>query len=125
MTKKQINLADRTDEELVIRFADLSRRHRALLMTGPIRKINETVMSNWEVGVELKQRGPDSLKKLGPLLDDPNVQVRLDAARVLLPVAYHDAKRALEQIANLGDYPATADARWTLARLAKEERDVQ
>jgi hypothetical protein len=59
---------------------------------------------------ELKHREGDQRHELLPLLDHPNVQVRLKAAITMLAVAPGLARAALESVRDSGILPQSADA---------------
>ena len=67
--------------------------------------------------IELKERPGDQRSALIPLLDHPNVQVRLNAAYSTLAVSPALAHKALGIIANENVYSQTADARGILDQL--------
>jgi hypothetical protein len=59
---------------------------------------------------ELRRREGDQRRALLPLLDHPNVQVRLKAAITMLAVAPELARAALESVRDSGILPQSADA---------------
>ncbi len=61
--------------------------------------------------------GQDQRHSITPLLDHPNVQVRINAAYTTLVVSPTEARRTLEVIAEENTYPQMADARLTLRKL--------
>jgi hypothetical protein len=66
---------------------------------------------------ELKMRHGDQRRELLSLYDHPNVQVRLNAAKVTLAVAPEPAREVLQAISDSLEYPQAGDAGMSLWNL--------
>lgn len=74
----------------------------------------------WEMKAikeELKRRPGDDRRELMSLYDHPNMQVRLAAARATLALSYAAARQVIQQVADSGKLPYSADAGMTLTNL--------
>jgi hypothetical protein len=67
---------------------------------------------------ELKRREPDAGLALTKLLDHPNFQVRLQAAKATLAVAPDAARKVIEAISESSRFPQAGDAGMWLEALA-------
>jgi hypothetical protein len=66
---------------------------------------------------ELKRREGDQRRALLPLLDHPNVQVRMMAAHAVLAISPALARKAFESVRASEIFPQAADAGMTLRAL--------
>ena len=96
--------------ELVERFAALSVAQYQAEIQGDIARQNKFIKQGWAVVDELKSRSGDQRSALLPLYDHPNVQVRLNAARLTLAVAPSVAREIIQAIADSRQYPQAGDA---------------
>jgi hypothetical protein len=74
------------------------------------KKYNRLYATMVDIRNELKRREGDQRRALLPLLDHPNVQVRLKAAITMLAVAPELARAALGSVRDSGILPQSADA---------------
>jgi hypothetical protein len=65
----------------------------------------------------LRERGCEARLALTELYGHPNLQVKLQAARVTLGVAPTEARQVIEAISKTGWMPQAADAKGTLRNL--------
>jgi hypothetical protein len=66
---------------------------------------------------ELKSRGPQARRSLLRLLNHENPQVRVQAAKLVYPVARDEARKCLQDLASDNLPVQTLNARMTLSRL--------
>ena len=97
-------------QELVERFLSVSLAQYDALYVVDTRKYNRLFTRMVDIRNELKHREGDQRRALLPLLDHPNIQVRLKAAITLLAVAPDLARKALERVRDSGILPQSADA---------------
>jgi len=97
-------------QELVERFLSVSLAQYDALYVVDTRKYNRLFTRMVDIRNELKRREADQRRALLPLLDHPNIQVRLKAAITLLAVAPDLARKALERVRDSGILPQSADA---------------
>jgi hypothetical protein len=69
------------------------------------------------ITAELKSRPGDQRSALVKLYDHPNVQVRLNAARLTLAVAPAAARQVVETIASSRKFPQAGDAGMCLSAI--------
>jgi hypothetical protein len=81
------------------------------------RKYNRLYATMVDIRNELKHREGDQRRALLPLLDHPNVQVRMMAADTLLAISPDLARKALESVRESKIYPQAMDAGMTLSAL--------
>jgi hypothetical protein len=106
-------------QELVGRFLSVSLAQYDALYVVDTTKYNRLYAMMVDIRNELKRRDGDQRRALLPLLDHPNVQVRLKAAITVLAVAPELARRALESIRDSGILPQSADAEGMLETIDK------
>ena len=70
-----------------------------------------------DIRSELRRREGDQRRALLPLLNHPNVQVRMMAAHTVLTISPVLARRAVESVLDSGIFPQAADASGTLRAL--------
>ena len=103
--------------ELVERFAANCVEQNKALLWGEIAKFNRLFDQMVAIENELKSRAGDQRRALLALFDHPNMQVRLQAAKVTLAVAPVAARTMLERIKGWGRQPQAGDAGMSLWNL--------
>jgi hypothetical protein len=83
-----------------------------------VRKHKKLFTDMFAVTHELKRREPDAGLALTKLLDHPNFQVRLQAAKATLAVAPDAARKVIEAISESSRFPQAGDAGMCLEALA-------
>ncbi|MGO9007601.1 MAG: DUF2019 domain-containing protein [Beijerinckiaceae bacterium] len=111
------NLREQTVDDLVDRFAEICVAQRRASLRDNIQKLIALTWEMKDVYDELKERGRDAHLALTKLYDHPNIQVRLQAARLTAEVAPASARQVLEAISRSGRMPQAADAREKLRNL--------
>ncbi len=96
--------------ELVDRFAAAGLGQFDAELHSDIPKQNKFVRQAMAIAAELKGRAGDQRSALLKLYDHPNVQVRLNAARMTLAIAPVTARELIHQIAGSKQYPQAGDA---------------
>jgi hypothetical protein len=96
--------------ELVERFAATALDQFKAELQSDIAKQNKCVRQEMAIAEELKNRPGDQRSALVRLYDHPNVQVRLNAARLTFAVAPVAAREVVQAIANSKEYPQAMDA---------------
>lgn len=95
-------------------LVELFRKHAAeqeqAMLYGNQAKVNELYWQLKAVREELKSREGDQRRALLQLYNDPSPQVRIKAIKATLAVAPEKARRALEELANSKEYPASGEA---------------
>lgn len=104
-------------EDLVGRFTVISEAQYEAELYGQIRKFNALMMDLKEVWEELQGRPGDQRIALLPLLEHPNYQVRLNAAKATLALAPAAARTTLEALYASGHLPQSGSAGMTLLLL--------
>jgi hypothetical protein len=102
---------------LVERFAESCLRQFKAELESSIPKQNRCVEEQMAIADELKTRAGDQRRALLKLYDHPNVQVRLNAARLSWALAPSAARDVVEKIAHSKQQPQAMDAGmclWTL-----------
>ena len=114
---KPIELSDMTTQDLVERFAQIVVAQDQALLAGEHSKFNHLFRQMMDVANELKGREGDQRRLLLQLFDFPNMQVRLQAAKLTLAVAPVEARRLLQTIADSNWMPQAGDAGMSLSNL--------
>lgn len=96
--------------ELVERFAALAVAQYQAELESDIAKQNTSIEQGWAIADELMARAGDQRSALMRLYDHPNVQVRLNAARLTLAVAPTAARQVVQAVADSRKYPQAGDA---------------
>ena len=96
--------------ELVERFAAIAVAEFQAELESDIAKQNKLIKQGWAIADELKSRSGDQRSALMRLYRHPNVQVRLNAAKLTLAVAPTAARDVIQTIADLKEYPQAMDA---------------
>lgn len=122
---KANKLTSLSDEELIRFFAAASLRvYKAKAdaeheSEEDNERISREIKAGWAIGDELKRRGDTARLKLMSLYDDPNVQVRLDAATATLALVPTKAREIIEAVASWQEFPQSGEAGmrlWALDR---------
>jgi len=108
MKRKKID--EMTSDELVERFMAISLEQDDALLGSEISRFNRLFDQKIAVVSELKARPGDQRELLLKLFAHPNAQVRLNAAKATLAVAYSAARAQLQVIADSREYPQAGDA---------------
>jgi hypothetical protein len=103
--------------ELVAQFVSIGLAQYDALYVVDVKKYNRLYRKMQDVRAELKRRDGDQRRALLPLLDHPNVQVRMMAAHAVLTISPVLARRAFESVRDSGIFPQAADASGTLRAL--------
>jgi hypothetical protein len=104
-------------QELVARFLSIGLAQYDAAYVVDTRKYNRLYAMMADIRKELKRREGDQRRALLPLLDHPNVQVRMMAADTLLAISPVLARKALESVREAKIYPQAMDAGMTLRAL--------
>jgi uncharacterized protein DUF2019 len=110
-------LKDLSLDQLLQRFVDLALDQDRALLEGDIPSLNALGEALHAMSIEMKSREGDQRRALLRLYDHPNIEVRLTAAKATLAVAPEMARRAIQAIAESGEYPQAAYARMALSSL--------
>ncbi len=113
----EIKLQDMTVDELVERFVAITLDQDRALLKDDLVKFNRLFKQMEAIKGELKVRAGDQRQALLRLFHHPNAQVRLKAAKAALAVAPEAARRALQAIADLREYPQAGEAGMSLGNL--------
>jgi hypothetical protein len=105
--------------ELVKRFVDIGIAQDTALLHDEIGKFNKLYDQKKAIEDELKSREGDQRQALVSLYRHPNMQVRLNAAKATLAVAYQEAFATLQAIAKSGWHPQAGDAGMSLTHLER------
>jgi hypothetical protein len=105
--------------ELVERFAEIGIAQDKALLHDEIGEFNKLYDQKEAIEEELKSRDGDQRRALLPLYRHANMQVRLNAAKATLAVAYQEAFATLQAIAESGWHPQAGDAGMSLTHLER------
>jgi hypothetical protein len=97
-------------QELVARFLSIELAQYDAAYVIDTRKYNRLYANMQDVRNELRKREGDQRRALLPLLDHPNVQVRMMAANTLLAISPDLARKALESVRDSEIFPQAMDA---------------
>lgn len=103
--------------DLVALFAKVTVGQDEALLGNQIAKFNRLFGVMTEIADELKSRDGDQRSALLSLFEYPNIQVRLQAAKLTLAVAPVNAREQLEAIASSKWFPQAGDAGMCLSFL--------
>jgi hypothetical protein len=110
--------ADRASvQELVARFVSIGLAQYDALYVVDTKRFNRLYRDMEDVRNELKRKEGDQRRALLPLLNHPNLQVRMKAANSVLAISPHLARKALESVRDSGVFPQAADASGMLSAL--------
>jgi hypothetical protein len=114
---KQSDLAKMSSMDLVKRFAQIVVAQDVALLGGERSKFNRLFQQMMDVTNELKVREGDQRRLLMELYNYPNMQVRVQAAKLTLAVAPVAARQQIEAIAETHWMPQAGDAGMSLSNL--------
>jgi hypothetical protein len=114
---KQVQLSAMSSANLVERFAEIVVAQDQALLGGETTKFNRLFGQMMDVANELKGREGDQRRLLLELFTFPNMQVRVQAAKLTLAVAPLEARKQLEAIAETHWMPQAGDAGMSLSFL--------
>jgi hypothetical protein len=103
--------------ELVARFLSIGLAQYDAAYVVDTTKYNRLFAKMQTIENELKRREGDQRHALLPLLDHPNVQVRMMAAHAVLAISPALARKAFESVRESGIFPQAMDAGMTLRAL--------
>lgn len=104
-------------DELVERFATVCVEQDKALLWDEHAQFNRLFLQMRQIEQELKSRAGDQRKALLKLYDHPNMQTRLQAAKLTLAVAPEAGRRMLRMIADSRHQPQAGDAGMSLWNL--------
>jgi hypothetical protein len=104
-------------DELVERFATVCVEQDKALLWDEHAQFSRLFLQMRQIEQELKSRAGDQRKALLKLYDHPNMQVRLQAAKLTLAVAPEAGRRMLRMIADSHRQPQAGDAGMSLWNL--------
>jgi len=102
---KKVDLSNVTSDDLVQLFAENTREQDKALLLGQIAKYNRLFARMKEIHDELKARPGDQRRTLIKLFEFPNMQVRLQAAKLTKEVAPLEARAQLQAIVDSKWFP--------------------
>lgn len=108
-----------TTSELVKLFAEICVAQDKASLGGEIAKFNRLFRRMMDISNELKSRDGDKRSELVSLFRFPNMQVRLQAAKLCLAVAPIEARSQLKAIAESEWFPQAGDAGMSLWNLER------
>jgi hypothetical protein len=114
---KQVDLGAMSSKNLVERFAEIVVAQDRALLGGETTRFNRLFRQMMDVANELKGREGDQRRLLLDLFTFPNMQVRVQAAKLTLAVAPVEARKQLEAIADTHWMPQVGDAGMSLSFL--------
>ncbi len=95
---KQASLVHLSIDELVNLFRQNATEQDRVIFKEQVSKYEEVFRESDTITAELQKRGPGALRALMRLYDDPNMQVRLQAARLTVGIAPAEAQGVLKNI---------------------------
>jgi ParB-like chromosome segregation protein Spo0J len=104
-------------QELVAQFASIGLAQYEALYVVDVKKYNRLLGRMKDVVSELRSRAGDERRALLPLLDHPNLQVRMKAAHAVLAISPALARKAFESVRDAQIFPQAMDAGMTLRAL--------
>jgi hypothetical protein len=110
-------LKDISTPELVQLFAENCVEQDKAIFNEEVSKFKKIFSVMFQIDEELRERGCEARLALTELYGHPNLQVKLQAARVTLGVAPTEARQVIEAISKTGWMPQAADAKGTLRNL--------
>lgn len=114
---KRTPLSAMTTAQLVDQFARNCAEQDNADLEGNMAKYRRLFQGMKEIHDELKSRPGDQRRELIALFDYPNMQVRLQAAKLTLAVAPQEARSQLEAIVASNWMPQAGDAGMSLWNL--------
>jgi hypothetical protein len=104
-------------QELVERFVSIGLAQYEAAYVVDTRKYNRLYAQMQEIRKELRRREGDQRHAPLPLLDHPNVQVRMMAAHTVLAISPDLARKAFESVRESEIFPQAMNAGMTLRAL--------
>jgi hypothetical protein len=104
-------------QQLVAQFISIGLAQYDALYVVDVKKYNHLFGKMENVLNELKQREGDQRRALLPLLDHPNIQVRMKAAHAVLAISPLLARKAFENVRDSQIYPQAMYAGMTIRAL--------
>lgn len=104
-------------QELVTHFLSIGLAQYDAARVADTTKYNRLYRKMDDVVNELKRRNGDQRRALLPLLNHPNVQVRMMAAHAVLTISPALARKAFESVRESEIFPQAMDAGMTLRAL--------
>jgi hypothetical protein len=114
---KRTSLDKISAADLVERFGQIVVAQDDALLGGETTKFNRLFARMMDVSNELRSRDGDQRVQLLQLFSHPNMQVRLQAAKLTMAVAPVEARAQLEAIAASKWFPQAGDAGMSLWNL--------
>ena len=114
---KRLDHRSASIDELVERFATVCVEQDKALLWDEHAQFNRLFLQMRQIEQELTSRAGDQRKALLRLYDHPNMQVRLQAAKLTLAVAPEPGRRMLRLIADSHRQPQAGDAGMSLWNL--------
>ena len=114
---KRVVLSDMPTSDLVALFAQIVVGQDEADLGGELSKFKRLFARMMDVSNELKSRTGDQRVELLQLFSHPNMQVRLQAAKLTMAVAPIEARAQLEAIAASKWFPQAGDAGMSLWNL--------
>jgi hypothetical protein len=104
-------------QELVAQFVSIGLAQYDAVYVVDTKKYNRLYARMQDIRKELRRREGDQRRALLPLLNHPNVQVRMMAAHTVLTISPDLARKAFESVRDSEIFPQAADAAGTLRAL--------
>jgi cytochrome c oxidase assembly protein Cox11 len=114
---KEANLQAMSVKELVELFTGYALQQDDAVLAFDVKETNRLYWKLEEVEDELKSRPGDQRHALLPLLEHPNPQVQVKAAKAILAIAPAAARQVLETIAETCYGPQKLEAGMSLMNL--------
>jgi len=114
---KKAPLGQMAVAELVKRFTELALQQDEAVLAFDVKETNRLFWKLKEITDELKSRPGDQRRVLLPLLDYPNQQVQVKAAKATLAIAPVAARSVLEKIAEMRYSPQRLEAGMSIVNL--------
>jgi hypothetical protein len=115
MSRSQIQIA--SVQELVAQFVSIGLAQYDAAYVADTKKYNRLFARMQAIENEMKRREGDQRRALLPLLDHPNLQVRMMAAHAVLTISPGLARKAFESVHDAQIFPQAMDAGMTLRAL--------
>ena len=113
----KVDLSNMSVKDLVQRFEAITLVQDEALLRDELSKFDKLFRQMEDVKTELRSRPGDQRRALLALYNHPNPQVRVKAIKATLAVAPAEARRALEKLAESGEYPQSGEAGMSLSNL--------
>ena len=104
-------------ENIVMFFAEIGERQDKAVLEEKTKEFNRLFDVETKLIRELERRDGDQRSRLTSLFQHSNLRVRFNAAMATLAVAPVEARLVLQQLADWGLQPYSADAGMVLSRL--------